>query len=111
MLSIQTIGSVNVIQLRSALVDDSVQQCRQTITDILERRKNLLVLDMSESPLIDSEGLELIVDSQEACLNRGGRLALVDPQPLCREVLEFTGVSDFVEVYRELREALRDFAR
>ncbi|MEM7474111.1 MAG: STAS domain-containing protein [Planctomycetota bacterium] len=111
MLAVQTIGSVNVIKVRSSLIGDCVEQCRQRVEDCLKQRKNQLAFDMSESPIVDSDGLEMIVDSQESCLSRGGKLVLIEPQPICKEVLNITGVEDFVAVFDDLRTALKDFAK
>lgn len=111
MLRIQNIGSVSVIKARSSLVGDCLQQCHQGLDDCLLRRRTNLVLDLAESPILASEGLEFIVDAQQKCLSRGGKLVVVDPQPLCREVLEITGVDAYVSVFNELRDALSEFAR
>ena len=111
MLDVQHIGSVSVIKTRSAMVGDCIAQCRQAISDCFLDRRNQLILDMADSPIVNSEGLELIVDSQESCLSRGGKLVIVDPQPVCKEVLEITGVGEFIAVYEDLRQALSDFAR
>ena len=111
MLGVQNIGTVSVIKMRSSLIGDGVAQCRQSVQDCLKNRRNQLILDMTDSPIVDSEGLEMIVDSQESCLSRGGKLVIIEPQPVCKEVLEITGINEFVAVFEDLREALKDFAR
>lgn len=111
MLAIQNIGSVSVIKARNSLMGECLDQCRQGIEDCLMNRRTLLVLDIAECPLINSEGLEFIVDSQEKCLGRGGRLVIIEPQPLCDEILNITGITEYVAVFQDLRSALSDFAR
>lgn len=111
MLGVQNIGSVSVVKARSALSGECLSLCRQAFDDCLNNRRAFLVLDLQECPLIDSEGLEFIVDSQQSCLGRGGRMAIAEPQPLCEEILEITGVKEYVAVFSELRAALGDFAR
>ncbi len=111
MLGVQNIGSVSVIKARNSLVGDCLQQCRQAVHDSLANRRMMLVLDLSECPLLASEGLEFIVDAQQSLLSRGGRMVLAEPQPLCKEVLEITGLSDYVMVSDDLRSALREFSQ
>lgn len=111
MIGVQNIGSVSVLKARSSLMGECVDQCRQGIQDCLNQRRNMLILDMGESPIVNSDGLEFIVDSQQQCLSRGGRLVVVDPTPVCKEVLEITGISDYVAVFDDLRAALSDFAK
>ena len=111
MLDVQNIGSVSVIKARSALMGECLSQCRQAYEDCIAKRRTLLVINLQDSPLINSEGLEFIVDAQQGCLSRGGRVAVVEPQALCEEVLNITGVSDYVAVFPDMRTALSDFAR
>ncbi|MFK7737551.1 MAG: STAS domain-containing protein [Pirellulaceae bacterium] len=111
MLGVQNIGSVSVIKARSSLVGECVDHCRQAVMDALGQRRNNLVLDLAESPIVNSQGLEFIVDAQEECLGRGGKLVILDPTPVCSEVLEITGIADYVAVFSDLRAALSDFAK
>ncbi len=111
MLPVQNIGSVSVIKVRSPLQDDCLAKARSSLNDCLENRQFRLVLNLHECPLINSQGLEFIVDAQQECLARGGRLVLAEPQPLTSEILGATGVDERVAVYRDMRGALSDFAR
>ena len=111
MQTIQTVGSVSVIKAANSLQGDSLQQCRRSLADCLDNRRSAIVLDLSESPLLSSEGLEFIVDAQQQCLARGGMLVLAEPQPLCAEILAITGVDECVSVFQDLRSALSDFTK
>ena len=111
MISLQQVGSVNIIRVRSSFTGDAIQECRQQITDYLAQNQPFVVLNLNESGLINSEGLELIVDSQTKCLGRGGKLVVAEPQQLCAEILDITGVSDYVAVFPDMRSALSDFTR
>lgn len=108
---IHTIGAVSIIKAGTSLAGDGLNQCRQGLDDCLALRRALLILDLSDSPLINSQGLEFIVDAQEQCLSRGGKLVVAEPQALCREVLYITGVDQRVAVFDNIRNALGDFAR
>ncbi len=109
--NVQTVGAVSIIKASSSLAGDGLNQCRQSVDDCLAQRRALIILDMSDSPLINSQGLEFIINAQEGCLARGGKLVLAEPQALCAEVLYITGVDQCVAVYDNIRSALGDFAR
>lgn len=111
MLGVQNIGAVSVVQARSSLVGECLAQCRQAVDDSLDNRRLFLVLDLTECPLVNSSGLEFIVDSQQRCLSRGGKLVVAGAQDLCREVLSITGVDERVAVFTCMRTALADFAK
>lgn len=109
--STQAVGAVSIIKLRTSLAGDGLNQCRQSLDDCLAQRRALIILDLSDSPLINSQGLEFIVKAQEECLSRGGKLVVAEPQTLCQEVLYITGVDQRVAVFDNIRNALGDFAR
>ena len=111
MIDIQSVGSVSIIRSPSSLQADSLAQCRQSVTECFAKRRSLIILDLSDSLLINSEGLEFIVDTQHECLARGGKLVVAGPQPLCAEILFITGVEDSVAVFHDMRSALSDFAK
>lgn len=111
MLQVQDIGSVSVIKVRSALQDECLENARQSLEDCIAKRRFRLILNLHECPLINSLGLEFIVDAQQECLDRGGRLVLAEPQSLSSEILGVSGIDERVAVYRDMRGALSDFAR
>lgn len=111
MLQVQDIGSVSVIKVRSSLQDECLENARQSLEDCMDKGRFRLIMNLHECPLINSQGLEFIVDAQQECLDRGGRLILAEPQPLSSEILGVSGVDERVAVYRDMRGALSDFAR
>ncbi|MCA9191145.1 MAG: STAS domain-containing protein [Planctomycetales bacterium] len=111
MISVQTIGSITVLKPRSALVGECLTLCRQAIKDSLHRHRTHLIVDLTECPLVASAGLEMLLDSQTECLRLGGKLVISEPQDLCNEIFDITGVSESVGVFKDMRSALSDFAR
>ncbi len=61
--------------------------------------------------LIDSAGLELLLDFQEKCQRMGGALKLANAGALCREVLKATGVGARFEIFRDSGGAVRSFVQ
>lgn len=111
MAQVQTVGSVSIVKAPNSLVGENLTQCRKLIDDCFVGNRSFIILDMGESALLNSDALEFIVDTQQACLSRGGKLVIAESQPLCAEILSITGVEDCVAVFKDLRSALAEFAK
>ena len=68
-----------------------------------------MVLDLQEVALIDSAGLEMLLDIQEDFEQRAGSLKLAAPNPLCNDIMHATGVANRFEIYREVKMAIGSF--
>lgn len=77
----------------------------------LERGQPLIVLDLQAVAVIDSAGLELLLDVQEKCQRMGGALKLANLGSLCRDVLKATGVGTRFEIFCDSRSAVRSFVQ
>jgi anti-anti-sigma factor len=77
----------------------------------IDRGQPQIVLDMQGVALIDSAGLELLLDVQEKCQRMGGAMKLANLGALCREVLKATGVGARFEIFRDSGGAVRSFVQ
>lgn len=111
MIHVQRIGIVTVLKPQSALVGDCLNACRQQLNECLGAMRTRIVVDLSESSHVQSDGLEFLVESQQACLKQGGRLAISSPTELCADILDVSGLKECIAVFGDLRTALGDFAR
>ena len=68
-----------------------------------------VVLDLQSVALVDSAGLELMLDTHEECQRQGGAIKLANPGALCSEVLKVTGVGVRFEVFSDTGSAVRSF--
>ena len=91
-----TFGAIDVIKAPPTLTGTASQECAAEIRGSVERH---------------SQGLEMLLDCNEACLKRGGELVVAGPTPLCAEVLDITGLEQELNVHKDLRSALGSFAR
>jgi len=106
-----TQGAVNLIRGDLPLTADHVQQVGRLLQQCVNKGQPYAVLDMSKVPLVDSAGLELLLDFRDEFQQLGGMLKLAAPNPLCREILSITGVADSFEVFPEVLSAVGSFAR
>jgi anti-anti-sigma factor len=61
--------------------------------------------------LIDSAGLELLLDVRDRCLRSGGALQLAAPNPLCRDILQATGLASQFAIFDTVTAAVGSFAQ
>jgi anti-anti-sigma factor len=107
----KTQGAVDVISGGDRISGDYVAALATVIEGILQRGKPQIVLDMQGIALVDSAGLELLLDVQEKCQRMGGAIKLANLGALCREVLKATGVGAKMEIFRDSGGAVRSFVQ
>ena len=102
-------GAVDVIRGDEALVADNLPRPAQLLDACVAGGVARVVLDLENVPLLDSKGLEWLLDAHARLLDRGNGLRVVANQSLCREILHLTGVADRCPVYNDLTSAVASF--
>jgi anti-anti-sigma factor len=111
MFELKSQGAVDVISGGDRIAGEYIAELAAVLESRLERGQPHVVLDMQGVAIIDSSGLELLLDAQEKYQRIGGTLKLAGPGPLCREVLKATGVGARFEIFRDTRGAVRSFVQ
>jgi anti-sigma B factor antagonist len=104
-------GAVDVISGGDRIAGEQVAELASVIEKQLERGQPQVVLDLQGVAVIDSSGLELLLDVQEKCQRMGGALKLAGMGAVCREVLKATGVGSKFEIFRDSGGAVRSFVQ
>lgn len=111
MIKRQTQGAVDVVVLDGVLNGDSSSDLTRSVEPVLAHGFPMLVLDLAAVPLIDSRGLETLLDLQDAARARGGTIKLAGPTPLCSDILRATGVGDQFEIFSDAKLGVGSYAR
>ena len=104
-------GAVDVISGGDRISGEHVAELSAVLESRVERGQPQIVLDLQSIVVIDSAGLELLLDFQEKCQRMGGALKLANVGTLCREVLKATGVGARFEMFRDSGGAVRSFVQ
>ena len=104
-------GAVDVISGGDRISGEHVAALSSVLDARLGNGQPQIVLDLHNIALIDSAGLELLLDFQEKCQRMGGALKLANMGALCREVLKATGVGAKFEVFKDTGGAVRSFVQ
>ena len=104
-------GAITVIGIHDPLTVDHVADAAEALQRCFTDGPPMAVLDMTGIPLIDSAGLELLLNAHDSFAERGGAFKVAAATPLCQDILSVTGVADEIEVHDELTLAVRSFLR
>lgn len=111
MFSCQRSGTIETISGSVALSAEHCEQLSRTVATCLGQGQPRLVFDLSRVPLIDSQGLETLLDIRDQCQQRGGGLVLARPNALCRDIFRATRLERELEIFPDTVEAMGSFAR
>ncbi|MDG2128377.1 MAG: STAS domain-containing protein [Fuerstiella sp.] len=92
-------GAIDVISGTEPLTLETCDSLRRLLEDCVNDGQPQLVLDFQQIPLIDSAGLELLLDIRESCVRRGGQFQLAALNTLCLDILQVTGIASQFELY------------
>lgn len=104
-------GAVDVVGGNDPLSSDYIDDVRCVVEECLSAGQPRIVLEMREIPLVDSAGLEFLLEYRDHCIKRGGLLQLASVNPLCREALEVTGLVKEFDLFSDAVAAAGSFAQ
>ena len=104
-------GAVDVVTIDVPINHENVAELAETLAAERTEGKPMLVLNMSDVSLMDSAGLEVLLDIQESFQERGGTMKLAALSPLCEEILRITGVDQHFEAHRDVKTAVGSFVQ
>jgi anti-anti-sigma factor len=107
------------MQLESELLDDQIlkvtldgrmdlegtQAIDMKFTALTATKKTAVLVDMSKVTFLASIGIRTLLSCAKAVSNRGGKMVLLSPQPMVKDVMERTGVASLIPVYDDLTAA------
>jgi len=104
-------GAIDVVFGGDPLTREYVQELRDALICFADEGQPHVVIDLQGVPLIDSEGLELLLDMHELYQDLGGSLKLANANSLCSEILHISGVGQQFEMYADTGAAVGSFVR
>jgi len=110
-LDCRACGKVYVIKCVGRIVTGDEATTLQAALNRAVMEFRHIVLDVSETTRLDSNGIGLLVRFLSHTRNRGGDLRLAAPQPFLRTLLEVTKLSSIFRVYDSDEEAIVSFLK
>lgn len=110
MFKTQQIGSIDVFTINEPLRGTAVSTIESALLRLINEGQPHIVIDLEETSMIDSKGLELLMDLQNLAIQRGGAIRYCRPNNLVLEVLQLTGLDKSLCCYETTTQALGAFA-
>ena len=104
-------GAVTVFQSGERLNAELVDEFNIVADDCLSSGVPMAVINLESTQIINSVGLEFLLDFGEKLRGLGGDLKLAAPNKLCAEILEITECDNQLEVYENVNQAVRSFVK
>ena len=100
---------VTIFQLQDRVSLGNFDELEQTVKEACNNGMRDLVIDLSQTTSLTSVGIRAIVIIHKMLsADNNKHLKIVSPMPL-RELLDIAGVTQYVEVYDTLEEAVASF--
>ena len=110
MTQINQHGVVTSVRPSTPLQAEALPALDLALHPSLNKGVPYLVIDLTETSLIDGAGLEWIMTLDDDCHRRGGCVRLACANELCRDILRITSVGHVIESFDNLTKALGSFA-
>ncbi len=111
MYSCNRSGAVDTISGSQPLTREYQSAFLNSVEGCFGNGQPRIVFDLSNVPLIDSVGLESLLEARDRCQKLGGCIVLARPNPLCRDILRINGIDKELNVYDDAIKAIGSFAR
>ena len=102
---------VTVFHLQDRVNLGNYAELEQTAKDAYENGMRNLVIDLSETPSLTSIGIRalVVIHKTLSSAESAKHLKLSGPLPYIREMLDVSGVTQYIEIYDTVDEAVASF--
>ena len=102
---------VTVFHLQDRVNLGNYAELEQTAKDAHENGTRNLVIDLSETPSLTSIGVRALVVIHKMLSGAEGakHLKLASPLPYIREMLQISGVTEYIQIYDTVDDAVASF--
>jgi anti-anti-sigma factor len=108
-MSEQQHGAVMVVLVDGPIIEADADSLQQRVSALAADRLGRVVLDVKDVPFVDSAGLEALADLADCLAETGQTLRLCSTGETLREVLDLTELSDLIEQFEDVTDAVRSF--
>jgi len=102
-------GAVTALRPDGPLTEDDATIFRQRVAAVRKESMGRFVVDLAETPFVDSKGLEALVEATYDLAESGQTLRLCGVNETVREALELTELAPLFEHYDDVNSAVRSF--
>lgn len=109
-IHVRNSGSITIIDLSGNLIiGKSEESLRETIKKLIAEDHKHLLLNLADVPTIDSSGIGAMIKSFTSVKEAGGKLKVLKPSRMARQLLSITGLLSVLETYEDEKAAISSF--
>jgi anti-sigma B factor antagonist len=109
-IHIRTSGNVTILDLSGSLIiGKSEESLRETVKRLIDEERKFLLLNLSDVPTIDSSGIGAVIKSFTSVKEANGKLKVMKPSRMARQLLSITGLLSVLETYDDETSAVSSF--
>jgi anti-sigma B factor antagonist len=109
-IHIRSTGSVTILDLNGNLIiGSSEESLRETVRNLIDEQRVFLLLNLSDVPTIDSSGIGAMIKSFTSVKDANGKLKVLKPSRMARQLLTITGLLSVLETYEDEPSAVSSF--
>jgi anti-anti-sigma factor len=106
-LEVRESGAVAVVCVKGSVEMDEADKLQTVLEEVAEKMFAVIVLDLAGMDFICSAGLGAFIRGHLRARQRHGCLRLANPLPAVRKMLETTRLTDLLEVFDTVEDAMR----
>ena len=99
-------GGRTILVPESSITHATCHEVEEQIKDGIQRSKTEIILDCKHVRLLDSAGLEFLVQTHADLQSKGSVLKIVGLNEVCRDILLATRILHVLFVYKDIHEAI-----
>jgi anti-anti-sigma factor len=109
---VRPVAGVDVVKIRGklALGEQTIQDLRERLAELVEHGRYQWVLDMEEVPTMDSTGIGILVQAMTSSRNRQGDCRLVKLQKFPLQVLKLVSLLKLFQVFDDIDSGVQSFS-
>ena len=100
-------GPVTILTKKGPIVGGEFGPLDSRVDDCVKAGLVRMVLDISDVPFIDSEGLDRILAISSNMGKQGGDARVANPNEVCRDIFKATGIDSMVQILEDRDAAVR----
>jgi anti-sigma B factor antagonist len=104
-------GSIDTIAGSQPLTRDHQSAFLNAVEACFGNGQPHIVFDLGSIPMIDSAGMEAMLEARDRCQRLGGGLVLARPNALCRDILRINRIDKEIHVYDDIVKAMGSYAK
>jgi len=107
---VRQVGSVSILDLVGPVtLGESASQMREALQKLADGGARNILVNLRDVSYLDSSALDELVTAYTALTNAGGRIKLLHPQSIVKQVLQITKLNTVFGTYEDETLALESF--